>query len=47
MSHFTDHTGNYVTKTGHKIDDFSINQKDRGMNDESQLNQLKINAQTD
>lgn len=23
-SHFTDHTGNYLTKTGHKIDDFSL-----------------------
>lgn len=25
MTHFTDHRGNYLTKTGHKIDDFSIN----------------------
>ena len=24
MTHFTDHRGNFLTKTGHKIDDFSI-----------------------
>ncbi|CDW91790.1 folylpolyglutamate synthase [Stylonychia lemnae] len=24
VSHFTDHQGNYLTKTGHKIDDFSL-----------------------
>lgn len=24
LTHFTDHIGNYLTKTGHKIDDFSL-----------------------
>ena len=24
MEHFTDHKGNYLTRTGHKIDDFSL-----------------------
>ncbi len=24
MTHFTDHKGNFLTKTGHKIDDFSL-----------------------
>lgn len=24
MTHFTDHQGNFLTKNGHKIDDFSL-----------------------
>lgn len=25
LTHFTDHTGNYITKTGYKIDDYYLN----------------------
>eukprot|EP00347_Sterkiella_histriomuscorum_P021884 403332429 len=41
LSHFTDHQGNFLTKTGHKIDDFSISTPGGQESTKNYINQAK------